>query len=82
MNYRRIHVDQGRRATNKVHEADNDIIRVDNERGDPLAWGGTIEMFCHCGCRVASFRQPLPDRAYVVVDASTRLVAIEKKREE
>src|SRR5690606_14294807 len=25
--YRRVHVDQGRRATNKVHEADHDIIR-------------------------------------------------------
>lgn len=82
--YRRIHVDQGRRATNKVNSADHDIIRIDNERGDPLAWGGTIVMVCGCGCdrEVARFVQPLPDRAYVVVSPGARLTAIGGERKE
>lgn len=82
--YRRIHVDQGRRATNKVNGADHDIIRIDNERGDPLAWGGTIVMVCGCGCdrEVARFVQPLPDRAYVVVSPDARLTAIGGERKE
>lgn len=80
--YRRIHVDQGRRATNKVHEADHDIIRVDNSRGDALAWGGTIVMSCPCGKQIARFVQPLPDRAFVVVAEKAILDAVPGERVE
>lgn len=62
----RVHVDQGRRSTNRNQNADNDIIRVDNARGDAVEWGGTLEMCCaHCGKTVAYFVQPTPDTAHV-----------------
>lgn len=77
---RRIHVDQGRRATNLVYTQDNDIVRVDDDQGNALMWGGTVKLFCRCGCHVASVVQPKSDQAHIAIAKDTDLVAFTSDR--
>lgn len=84
MSGRRIHVDQGRRGTNLGSNTNHPILRVDDDGGQEIGRGGTIELVCGCGCGVlvARFVQPLPDRAYVVVQPGAVIECDEQERAE
>lgn len=62
----RIHVDQGRLATNRTQGTDGPIISV-AEGGRVVAWGGTIEILCpSCSAMVGRFIQPDATHAHFI----------------